>query len=92
LNGRTNRESVFKVGLFKNKLVNIGIIFEICLFAVLSYTPFLQGLFHTAPLAPTDWIFLICCPFIIVGIEEARKAWLRHRDNRSKGTLEGEKA
>ncbi len=91
LNGRTNRESVFKVGLFKNKLVNIGIIFEICLFAVLSYTPFLQGLFHTAPLAPTDWIFLICCPFIIVGIEEARKAWLRHRDNRSKGTLEGEK-
>ncbi|WP_052000059.1 cation-translocating P-type ATPase [Schleiferilactobacillus shenzhenensis] len=91
MNCRTNKQSIFKAGLFKNKLVNIGIVFEICLFAVLSYAPFMHGLFNTAPLAPTDWIYLVCCPFIVVAIEETRKAWLRHRDAK-RGNIEGEQA
>ena len=75
MNCRTENASVFKVGLFANRLVWFGIIFEIFLLALLSYTPFLQELFHTGPLALTDWIFLAIIPIPLFLIEEGRK-WL----------------
>ena len=78
MNCRTENASVFKDGLFANKLVWFGIVFEIFLLALLSYTPFLQELFHTGPLAPTDWIFLAIIPIPLFLIEEGRK-WLNRR-------------
>lgn len=78
MNCRTENASVFKAGLFANKLVWFGIVFEIFLLALLSYTPFLQELFHTGPLAPTDWIFLAIIPIPLFLIEEGRK-WLNRR-------------
>ena len=78
MNCRTENASVFKVGLFANRLVWFGIIFEIFLLALLSYTPFLQELFHTGPLALTDWIFLAIIPIPLFLIEEGRK-WLNRR-------------
>ncbi|MCZ2733765.1 cation-translocating P-type ATPase [Lacticaseibacillus rhamnosus] len=78
MNCRTENASVFKVGLFANRLVWFGIIFEIFLLALLSYTPFLQELFHTGPLALTDWIFLSIIPIPLFLIEEGRK-WLNRR-------------
>lgn len=78
MNCRTENASVFKVGLFANRLVWFGIIFEIFLLALLSYTLFLQELFHTGPLALTDWIFLAIIPIPLFLIEEGRK-WLNRR-------------
>ena len=78
MNCRTENASVFKVGLFANRLVWFGIIFEIFLLALLSYTPFLQELFHTGPLGLTDWIFLAIIPIPLFLIEEGRK-WLNRR-------------
>ncbi|ONN75244.1 haloacid dehalogenase [Lacticaseibacillus rhamnosus] len=78
MNCRMENASVFKVGLFANRLVWFGIIFEIFLLALLSYTPFLQELFHTGPLALTDWIFLAIIPIPLFLIEEGRK-WLNRR-------------
>ena len=78
MNCRTENASVFKVGLFANRLVWFGIIFEIFLLALLSYTPFFQELFHTGPLALTDWIFLAIIPIPLFLIEEGRK-WLNRR-------------
>lgn len=77
LNCRTETQSVFKVGIFANKKIVFGIVFEICLLAVIIYTPFLQGIFNTAPLGLRDWGLLCTFPVIILLLEEARKALAR---------------
>lgn len=78
LNCRTERESIFKIGPFKNKQVNIGIIVELILVVALMYVPFLRNVFQTSPVPFLGWIFLFCIPLPIVLIEEARKYYLRH--------------
>ena len=79
MNCRTERTSVFKVGLFSNRRIVVGIVFEIALIVFLTVFPPLQGVFHTAPLGWQDYVFLCCIPPVVVAIEEARKAWLRRR-------------
>ena len=74
LNCRTERQSVFRIGLFSNKRVMQGIIFELLLLSAIIYVPFLQRIFNTAPIGVSEWIFLIALPPIILLIEEARKA------------------
>ena len=81
-NCRTERQSVFKVGLFSNRQVNFGIVFEIVLIAVLVYLPLLQPIFHTGPLDLSDWLLLCVWPPVILLIEEARKAWVRKNDDK----------
>ena len=74
MNCRTDRQSVFAVGLLSNKKILFGILVEICLICAVSYVPFLQMVFNTAPIRLIDWAYLIMLPFIILFIEEARKA------------------
>lgn len=73
LNCRTNKVSVFKKGLFKNKNIWYGIIFEIVLFFVLTITPGIQQLFNTTALTGQDWLFLFLLPIPLVLIDELRK-------------------
>jgi magnesium-transporting ATPase (P-type) len=80
-NCRTEKQSIFKVGMFTNKQINIGIVFEVILITIIIYTPILQTVFHTAPIDLQDWLLLCIWPPIILGIEEIRKAILRKKDN-----------
>ena len=80
LNCRTEKQSVFKVGLFSNKQINMGIIFEIILIIALVYIEPLQTIFHTAPLDVSDWLLLCIWPPIILFTEEVRKAIVRKRE------------
>lgn len=79
MNCRTERTSVFKIGLLSNRQIVVGIVFEVALIVFLAVFPPLQGVFHTAPLGWQDYVFLCCIPPVVVAIEEARKAWLRRR-------------
>jgi magnesium-transporting ATPase (P-type) len=81
-NCRTETESVFKVGLFSNRQVNIGIVFEICLIAFITVFPPFQQVFHTSPLGLADYGFLCLLPAIVLAVEETRKAIVRKRHNR----------
>ncbi len=78
-NCRTEKQSVFRVGLFSNRQVNIGICFEIFLIILLVFLPPLQSVFHTAPLNLSDWLLLCVWPPLILLIEEIRKLWLRRK-------------
>ena len=80
MNCRTETTSVFKIGLFSNRRILIGIVFEVVLLVILTTFPPLQGVFHTAPLAWQDYAFLCCVPPVVIAIEEIRKAWLRRRE------------
>ncbi|WP_429970369.1 cation-translocating P-type ATPase [Fructilactobacillus sp. Tb1] len=77
LNIRTQRNSLFKVGIFSNHRIMWGIVFEICLLAFLVYMPFVHGLFGTADLSLHDWLFLICIPVPLILIDEFRKWCVR---------------
>lgn len=79
-NCRTQKQSVFKVGILSNKQVNIGIIFEILVIFSLVYLPPLQSVFHTSALSLSDWLILCIFPPIVLLVEEGRKALLRGRD------------
>lgn len=82
MNCRTERTSVLKIGLFSNRRILIGIVFEVALIVFLTMFPPLQAVFHTAPLGWQDYLFLCCIPPVVFAIEEARKAWLRRRARR----------
>jgi magnesium-transporting ATPase (P-type) len=82
---RTERESVFRVGLFSNRLLLAGIASEIMIFLALSYVPFLQRTFGTAPLEGRDLLFLLIFPPIMLGADELRKAWGRRRGRLAAG-------
>jgi Ca2+-transporting ATPase len=77
---RTDRESILAVGLLSNRLLLWGILSEVFILIALSYVPFLQVIFGTAPLRGTDWLFLLIFPPVLLLAEEARKAWGRWRE------------
>ncbi|WP_349674676.1 cation-transporting P-type ATPase [Lacrimispora sp.] len=79
-NCRTEKQSAFQVGLFKNKQVNLGILIEIILIFALVYLPPLQSVFHTAPLLLSDWLLLCIWPPLVLLLEEGRKFWLRNKE------------
>ncbi|MBM6907509.1 cation-translocating P-type ATPase [Collinsella intestinalis] len=82
MNCRTERTSVLKIGLFSNRRILVGIVFEVALIVFLTMFPPLQAVFHTAPLGWQDYAFLCFIPPVVFVIEEARKAWLRRRARR----------
>lgn len=77
MNNRTDRESVFKRGIFSNKYINLGLIVEIAILVCIIYVPILNDIFNTAPLGIIEWIYAIMIPFIVFGIEELRKKIIR---------------
>ena len=78
MNCRTEKQSIFKVGLFKNKRVLLGIVVEILLLCAIIYVPFLQGLFQTAAIGLKEWGVLCLVPIPVILVEEARKYFSRH--------------
>lgn len=77
LNCRTNKVSIFSKGIFSNKQIWNGIIFEVILFLILTITPGIQTLFNTTTLNWQDWLFLCCLPIPIVLLDEIRKLIVR---------------
>jgi Ca2+-transporting ATPase len=79
LSWRTNRLSLRSIGFLSNRLLLVGIGVEVAMIALLAYTPGVQDLFHTGPLGPWEWLFLLLWPLLVVGAEEARKGVVRRR-------------
>ncbi len=70
---RSEKQSVFRLGFFNNKLILWGILFEIIFTCALIYVPAFQTVFNTAPIGWTDWGLLIAFMIIIFFLEELRK-------------------
>lgn len=75
---RTNRASVFEIGLFSNTWLIWGIIFETLVTMALLYVPPLQKFFGMYPLGLREWLFVSFFPFVIFFAEEIRKLLVRH--------------
>ncbi|MBI5203992.1 MAG: cation-transporting P-type ATPase [Nitrospirae bacterium] len=76
---RTQTESVFKIGIFGNRLILWGILAEILLSAFIIYHPWGNKIFSTAPISLSVWLLLIPFMFMVFFAEELRKFMARYR-------------
>jgi magnesium-transporting ATPase (P-type) len=79
---RTDNASVFRIGLFTNRLVLLGVATELIILGLLIYTPFLQGLFETAPIGWREWAFVFAWAPVLFLADEGRKALLRRKNKK----------
>jgi magnesium-transporting ATPase (P-type) len=74
---RTDRESIFRVGLFGNRFVLWGIAAEVAILAMLILVPPFPSLFGLAPPSFTEWKLLLLFPLAMILLEELRKWCVR---------------
>ncbi|MBI2862149.1 MAG: cation-transporting P-type ATPase, partial [Chloroflexi bacterium] len=77
---RTERTSLFRIGLFTNRLVWVGIATELTLIFLIIYVPFFQWVFGTAAFPLRNWLFLFAWTPSLLLADELRKALLRWRE------------
>ncbi|HIH61904.1 MAG TPA: cation-transporting P-type ATPase, partial [Methanobacteriales archaeon] len=75
---QTMRSSVFEIGLFKNRWIIWGILFELIILSSIIYVPQLQPIFGTTPLGFKEWAYLISFIPIVFMADEIRKLVFRH--------------
>jgi Ca2+-transporting ATPase len=73
---RSNRGNVLR-GMFRNKWLNIAVLWELSLLLCIVYIPFLQKPFGTLPLRAADWALMIALAATIVPVLETAKVILR---------------
>ena len=79
---RTQRASLWSIGVFSNRYLLAGIAAEIALAAGFVYLPLFQSLLGTQPLPLSDLLILLPFPLIVWGADELRRYLLRHWSNR----------
>ncbi len=77
---RTEKESVFKVGIFSNKLLIVSILVGFVLQFALIYVPFLDFIFRLEELKLEDLLLAIAASSLILVFEEIRKAIYRAKN------------
>jgi magnesium-transporting ATPase (P-type) len=76
---RSDPASLLSIGPFSNRLLNGAVGIELVTLLAFIYVPFLYDLLGGQPLSPVEWIPVLVTPFVLLGAEEARKAWVRRR-------------
>jgi magnesium-transporting ATPase (P-type) len=76
---RTDRTSIFHAGLFHNRLIVPAVLAEVGMLLALIYVSPLPRFFGLVPLGPAEWALLSIVPFVVIGLEEARKWLVRRR-------------
>ncbi|MGB9936403.1 MAG: cation-translocating P-type ATPase [Methanobacterium sp.] len=77
---QTSRTSTFQIGIFKNRWVPLGILFEVFVVLSIVYIPFLQSIFNTTALGIIEWIYVLTFIPIMFFAEELRKYIVRKRE------------
>jgi Ca2+-transporting ATPase len=75
---RSERESVFKLGLFSNRYMIAAVLLTIALQMVVIYVPFMQNVFETRPLNPAELAVSFGLGLVLFFAVEFVK-WLRRR-------------
>jgi P-type Ca2+ transporter type 2C len=77
---RTERSSVFAVGLLSNRGIVAGELIGLLLMIGISYWRPLQEVFKTGPLSRVDWGILVMTGVVLFIAEETRKWFVRRRE------------
>jgi calcium-translocating P-type ATPase len=74
---RTQRASLWSVGVFSNRYLILAVVGELAIAAVLVFAPPLQSLLGTAALPARYLVLLLPYPVIVWGADELRKFFVR---------------
>ncbi len=74
---RSSRDSVFRPGFFANRLIFIGIVFEVLLALFIIYHAWGNRIFSIAPLPLHIWLVLVPFALLLLVAEEVRKFIVR---------------
>jgi sodium/potassium-transporting ATPase subunit alpha len=76
---RSSAESIFSIGVFSNRLIFGGILFELILQLFIVYHPLGNEFFGTAPIAFHIWLILVPFSIALFAAEELRKLYVRRK-------------
>jgi Ca2+-transporting ATPase len=76
---RSERVSLFRLGVFSNKYMQYAVAASLALMLVVINVPFLQPIFNTHAMAPIEWAFVIGLALIPAVAEEITKLFLRRQ-------------
>lgn len=82
-NCRSLRYSMFRLGVFSNRWLILGVAVMILLQVLFTYSPAMNRLFGSAPLGSTEWVWVLSgglAIYTVVGVEK----WLRCCADRKK--------
>jgi magnesium-transporting ATPase (P-type) len=82
---RTERTSVFSIGLLSNRFLLVGFLVEVTLILILIYVRPFQTIFEHGPLPPHFWALLALYAPVMLLAEEGRKAIARRLEDRRLG-------
>lgn len=74
---RSERYSVFKIGVFSNRYMDLAVLTSLILLLAVVYIPFLQPVFKTVPIAWEQWRYILPLLFVPALAAEITKLVLR---------------
>jgi len=84
---RSEKASLFKIGFFSNRVMQLAVGASITLLLIVVNVPFLQPIFNTHFLSLTEWGVVISLALLPAVAEEFTKAYLRTQDTVRKTKL-----
>jgi magnesium-transporting ATPase (P-type) len=78
---RTDRASLFTIGVWSNPLLLWGIAFELVFTAAVVYLPAMNDIFGTASLGPSQLVVVLPFPLVIWGVDELVRGVRRAKDD-----------
>ena len=82
-NSRSIRGNAFKHGLFDNKAILVVWALMLFLQAAITYLPFMNATFHTAPLPPAYWAYPVILGVLVFLVVEIEKTIMRQIDRQN---------
>jgi Ca2+-transporting ATPase len=76
---RSEKESLFKMGLFSNKYLLGAVLLTFVLQMAVVYLPALNAIFKTEPLSPGELVLALAASSLVFFAVELEKAWRRSR-------------
>lgn len=76
-NFRSDIKSIFTIGIFKNKWLNLAVLWEFGLLLILFYVPVLEPVFHTFAFNFVDWAIILLSAGSIFPVLELIKLIIR---------------
>ncbi len=81
---RSESISGFKIPLFRNRLLWVGIATELILIVLIVYTPFMHQFIGTNSFPLSNWLFLVTLIPILFLADEVRKWYVRRAQQKAK--------
>jgi Ca2+-transporting ATPase len=77
-NCRSLTRSMFKIGVFSNPWVLVGSGLMIVLQLLFTYAPFMNKIFHSAPIGANDWFLIVVIAVAVYGVIGLEKSVRLH--------------